>query len=336
VIDVSHLTKRYGAHLAVDDLSFRIERGEVAGFLGPNGAGKSTTLRMIVGFLGMTAGKVEIAGFDVVEQGDEARRRIGYMPENVPLYPEMRVVEYLEHRAELKRVPRATRRAYVLEAMEKARVTDVATRLIGTLSKGYRQRVGLADALVAKPPIVVLDEPTSGLDPNQIRDVRRVLAELAREHTVLLSTHILREVEATCSRAVVIAKGRLVAEGSIDALRRMRTGRTLEILVRGAPDVELLRGAAPAVASIEVAEAGDENKTLRIAFAEEADDASRGEATEALVAACVRQGLGVREAKRPTTSLEDVFSALTQSAGAGDASDSANPLGRRELSRGAP
>ena len=167
MIRVSHLTKRYGAHVAVDDVSFEVGKGEVVGFLGPNGAGKSTTLRILAGFLGPTSGAVSIDDHDVVTDSFEARRRIGYLPETVPLYPEMRVVEYLHFRAELKRVPRAPRRVLVEEAMRRAAVLEVAHRRIAHLSKGYRQRVGLADAIVARPPIVVLDEPTSGLDPNQ-------------------------------------------------------------------------------------------------------------------------------------------------------------------------
>ena len=190
-IAVSHLVKRYGAELAVDDVSFEVGKGEVVGFLGPNGAGKSTTLRILAGFLGPTSGKVTVAGHDVVDEPLEARRSIGYMPEGVPLYPEMRVVEYLRFRAELKRVPRTARATWVDDAMRRAGVVDVAHRQIGHLSKGYRQRVGLADAIVAKPPIVVLDEPTAGLDPNQIRQARTLVRELGREHTVVLSTHIL-------------------------------------------------------------------------------------------------------------------------------------------------
>ena len=198
MVSVQHLVKRYGARLAVDDLSFTVPKGEVVGFLGPNGAGKSTTLRILAGFLGATSGQVSVDGHDVKDDSFEARRLLGYMPEAVPLYLEMRVAEYLAFRAELKGVARGARRASVDAAMEKANVTDVANVLIGSLSKGYRQRVGLADALVAKPPLLILDEPTAGLDPNQIVEVRDVISALGKEHTVLLSTHILSEVEASC------------------------------------------------------------------------------------------------------------------------------------------
>ena len=236
MISVQKLVKRYGKKLAVDDLSFEVDRGEVVGFLGPNGAGKSTTLRILAGFLGMSSGTVTVAGHDIKDQSFEARQKIGYMPEAVPLYTEMRVAEYLAFRAELKRVARSERRSAVDEAMQKANVDDVANVLIGNLSKGYRQRVGLADALVARPPLLVLDEPTAGLDPNQIREVRDVIKELGREHTVLLSTHILSEVEASCSRVVVIAKGKLVAEGTMEDLAKKRRAAGLVIVVRGDRD----------------------------------------------------------------------------------------------------
>jgi ABC-2 type transport system ATP-binding protein len=238
MITVEGLYKSYsGSTFAVRDVSFRVKKGEIVGFLGPNGAGKSTTLRVVAGFLGATAGKVTLAGHDIVEAPYEARAQVGYMPEAVPLYPEMRVREYLAFRAELKRVPRKQRRDAVDSAMRRARVHGVADKLIGHLSKGYRQRVGLADALVADPPILVLDEPTAGLDPNQIREVRALVRELGKEHAVLVSTHILPEVEATCDRALVISKGALVAEGTIEELRKSSRSRGVRITVSGTGDV---------------------------------------------------------------------------------------------------
>src|SRR4051812_27468502 len=241
MISVQKLVKRYGsgpgARVAVDNLSFEVDKGEVVGFLGPNGAGKSTTLRIVSGFLGMTSGTVSVAGHDIRDESFEARQKIGYMPEAVPLYPEMRVAEYLAFRAELKRVPRSDRASFVDDAMAKANVDEVANVLIGSLSKGYRQRVGLADALVARPPLLILDEPTAGLDPNQIREVRDVIRALGKEHTVLLSTHILSEVEASCSRVIVIAKGKLVAEGTMADLARKRRAAGLLLVVRGEVDV---------------------------------------------------------------------------------------------------
>lgn len=232
VIVVERLSKHYGARAAVREVSFRINSREVVGFLGPNGAGKTTTLRMIAGYLGPTAGYVSVGGVDVLEQPIEARRKLGYMPEQCPLYPEMRVSEYLRFRAALKGVDRAKRRSFVGRALELAQLTERADSIIGHLSKGYKQRVGLADALLAQPAVLILDEPTSGLDPNQIRDVRQVIATLKQEHTVLLSTHILREVEATCDRVLVIHQGRLVADNTMAELSLRRQTQTFELVVR--------------------------------------------------------------------------------------------------------
>ncbi len=232
MISVTRLTKKYGARVAVSDLSFEVGQGEVVGFLGPNGAGKSTTLRIIAGYLGPTAGCVSVAGFDVVDEPLRARQRLGYMPENSPCYPEMRVWEYLRFRAELKCVAAKQRTAAVARAMDLANLTHRRDSLIGRLSKGYHQRLGLADALVADPPLLILDEPTSGLDPNQIREVRQVIRQLAQHHTVLLSTHILAEVEVSCDRAIVVHEGKLVAEGSLDELRGLGQAKEGSLLVR--------------------------------------------------------------------------------------------------------
>ncbi|MDB4946782.1 MAG: ABC-type multidrug transport system, ATPase component [Labilithrix sp.] len=315
MITVRNLVKRYGSgagsRLAVDDLSFSVDKGEVVGFLGPNGAGKSTTLRILAGFLGLTSGTVTVAGHDLREHGFEARQKIGYMPEAVPLYPEMRVAEYLTFRAELKRVPRRDRRAFVDDAMEKASVGDVANVLIGSLSKGYRQRVGLADALVARPPLLVLDEPTAGLDPNQIREVRDVIRELGREHTVLLSTHILSEVEASCSRVVVIARGKLVAEGTMAELSRKRRAAGLDLVVRGDRERALgLVRASAAVADATASDAGD-GHLLACRWAKDVDAAG---AAESLVSALVGAGIFVREVRPTRSSLEELFAELTQPA----------------------
>ena len=314
MVIVSSLTKRYGAHLAVDDISFHVGKGQVVGFLGPNGAGKTTTLRILAGFLGMTRGSVQVAGHDIETDSFEARKSIGYMPEAVPLYPEMRVVEYLAFRAELKRVARASRRAFVDEAMQKANVVDVATQLIGTLSKGYRQRVGLADALVANPPILILDEPTAGLDPNQIRDVRAVIRELAPAHTVLLSTHILSEVEASCSRVMLIAKGKLVAEGATDEIRGLRRATGIELSIRGdvAKAAQTLR-ALPVFADVTSSPAhADDLATLRCTWEDGAAPVDAALAAEDAVAALVGAGIRVREVRAIGGSLEEVFAALTR------------------------
>jgi len=314
MVSISHLVKRYVAHLAVDDLSFDVGKGEVVGFLGPNGAGKSTTLRILSGFLGMTSGTVKIDGHDIEDDSYEARKRIGYMPEAVPLYPEMRVAEYLTFRAELKAVKRSERRSAVDAAMEKANVTDVANVVIGNLSKGYRQRVGLADALVAKPPILILDEPTAGLDPNKIREVRDVITALGSEHTVLLSTHILSEVEATCGRVVVIAKGKLVAEGATKDIQRMRRANALDVTARGESDAitKALKG-IDAVAKVKRTDAGDA-ATYRCVWTKKLADAEIAAATERIVAAVVGAGGHVREVRPVGSSLEEVFRELTRGA----------------------
>ncbi len=321
MISVQNLVKRYGtgagSRLAVDDLSFEVDKGEVVGFLGPNGAGKSTTLRILAGFLGLTSGKVSVAGHDLRAESFEARQKIGYMPEAVPLYPEMRVAEYLAFRAELKRVPRKDRRPFVDDAMKKANVDDVANVLIGSLSKGYRQRVGLADALVARPPLLILDEPTAGLDPNQIREVRDVIRELGKEHTVLLSTHILSEVEASCSRVVVIAKGKLVAEGTMDDLSRKRRAAGLAIVVRGDQANALrIAGAASGVDHALVDTSDAETCTLRCTWEKAIDDAGAARATEGIVAALIAAGVHVREVRPLRSSLEELFAELTGGAAA--------------------
>jgi ABC-2 type transport system ATP-binding protein len=312
LITVSHLTKRYGAQLAVSDVSFEVSTGDVLGFLGPNGAGKSTTLRILAGFLGPTSGQVTIAGHDVVTRSFEARASIGYMPESVPLYPEMRVVEYLRFRAELKRVPRSKRRAHVDSAMRKAGVVDVAHKRIGHLSKGYRQRVGLADAIVANPPIVVLDEPTAGLDPNQIRETRALVRELGRDHTVVLSTHILSEVEACATRVLLIHRGKLVAEGPTANIRAMRGSSAVEIVVRGeqATAEKTLR-AERAIAEVSVVHSAGDVTRLRARFAPAIGKSESIDATERGVAALVEKGLGVHEVHPDGGSLEDVFASLT-------------------------
>lgn len=314
MISVQHLEKRYGSKLAVDDLSFEVDKGEVVGFLGPNGAGKSTTLRVIAGFLGATRGTVKVAGFDIVKDSFAARQRLGYMPEAVPLYPEMRVAEYLRFRAELKLVPAGERKGAVGDAMTKANVRDVANVVIGHLSKGYRQRVGLADALVSRPPLLVLDEPTAGLDPNQIREVREVIRELGREHTVFLSTHILSEVEASCSRVVVIARGKLVAEGTMDDLARKRRSAGLRLVVRG--DVAAAKVALGAIDGIAKVKAEDEGEVtaLRCSWQKKLEDAQIARITEDAVAALVGKGIAIREATPIKSSLEELFGELTGAA----------------------
>jgi ABC-2 type transport system ATP-binding protein len=219
VIHVEHLTKYYGDYPAVRDVSFDVQRGQIVGFLGPNGAGKTTTMRILAGFLTATSGRATIDGIDVFWKPEEARRRIGYMPENCPLYPEMRVTEYLHFRAGIKGLHGRQARLRLDHVLGRAWLTDVRSQLIGTLSKGYRQRVGLADTLLADPPVLILDEPTAGLDPTQIRETRKLIGELGQQHTILLSTHILPEVEMTCSHVILINKGQVSAAGPLKELR---------------------------------------------------------------------------------------------------------------------
>jgi ABC-2 type transport system ATP-binding protein len=311
MIEVEHLTKDYGTVVAVRDVSFRVGEGEVVGFLGPNGAGKSTTLRILSGFLGATAGRVTVAGFDVFTHSLEAREKLGYMPEAAPLYPELRVREYLGFRAELKRVPRRERARAVDRSLELASVKDVAETPIGHLSKGYRQRVALADALVASPPLLILDEPTAGLDPNQIVDVRRLVRELGKTHTILLSTHILPEVEAVCDRALVIAGGKLVAEGTLAELTASRRGRGVELTVRGEREasvavVATLDGVAQAKAF-----AVDDAPALARLEVDVAEGTAPEDAAERVVAALVGAGIGVQSVRATKASLEEVFHELT-------------------------
>jgi ABC-2 type transport system ATP-binding protein len=211
MIKVENLTKRYAGHTAIQDLTFEVGKGEIMGFLGPNGAGKSTTMRILASFMPPTSGSVTIAGYDIFRQSLQAREHLGYMPENVPLYNDMRVTEYLNYRAALKGVPHRRIPERVGDVKELCGVKDVEKKLIGALSKGYRQRVGLADALLHEPDLLILDEPTIGLDPNQIRQVRELIKNLGKQHTILLSTHILPEVEMTCTRVIIIHKGRIEA-----------------------------------------------------------------------------------------------------------------------------
>ena len=238
MISVNELTKRYGPFLAVDRVSFEIARGEVVGFLGPNGAGKTTTIRVLTGYHPASSGRAVLAGHDVGEASLQVRRHIGYLPQEVPIYPDLRVIEYLRYRAALKGVPKKQRELAVARAMDKAGIADVGRKLVGKVSHGYRQRVGLADALVANPPILILDEPTSGLDPNQRLRIKQVVRELAPEHTILFSSHILAEVQEVSSRVLIIHRGRLRADGAPGELvKKGQGGRgSLCIAVRGSAE----------------------------------------------------------------------------------------------------
>ncbi len=318
MIEVQHLTKRYGDRTAVDDVSFRVQKGEIVGFLGPNGAGKSTTLRMLTGFLAASAGAVRIDGVDMFERPLEAKQRIGYMPEACPLYPEMRVNEYLAYRAELKGVASRQIPERIAIALNQASVSEVSDRIIGQLSKGTRQRVGLADALVADPPILVLDEPTAGLDPNQIRQVRDLIRGFAGKKTVLVSTHILPEVEATCQRVVIIHRGKVVREGTPEDLRgAVDSARRLMLKSkskRAALEPVLLGVAGVLAIESEEAEAGLTRVVVRVA-----EDPEVG---ERIFEAVAKAGLTLRHLQPLTSaSLEDVFGKLTTTDAAAAADD---------------
>ncbi len=226
MIEVSHLTKKYGGHLAVDDVSFTVEDGQVYGLLGPNGAGKSTIMNILTGYLSATSGQVTVAGHPLPEEADEAKACVGYLPEQPPLYPEMTVGEYLNFVAELKKVPRAQRKEQVLRAARRTGLEKVLPRLIRSLSKGYKQRVGIAQALLGSPKIIILDEPTVGLDPAQVIEMRKLIRELGKAHTVILSSHILSEVQAVCQQVLILSKGKLAASGTLQELTA--DGRSLE------------------------------------------------------------------------------------------------------------
>lgn len=234
MVEVSHLTKWYGNHLAVSNLSFTVEKGQIYGFLGTNGAGKSSTMNMMTGCLAASSGDVRIGGFDIFEEADQAKKLIGYLPEQPPLYPDRTPLEYLRFVAEAKRVPKAEQKIQIANVMEKAGITGMSQRLIKNLSKGYKQRVGIAQALLGNPEVIILDEPTVGLDPKQIMEIRNLILELGKEHTVILSSHILSEVQAVCSTVLIISKGKLVACDTPDNLEKLFAGKTaVELTVEG-------------------------------------------------------------------------------------------------------
>ena len=306
MIKVENLTKRYAGFAAIQDLSFEVEKGEIVGFLGPNGAGKSTTMRILSSYMPATSGTARIAGYDVFSESMQARRHLGYMPENVPLYTDMRVDEYLRYRASLKEITGSRQRERVGDVKDLCHLREVETRIIGTLSKGYRQRVGLADALLHSPDLLILDEPTIGLDPNQIRQVRDLIRTLAKHHTILLSTHILPEVEMTCSRVVILNKGRIEAADTPENLiRSMRTAGGIRLEAQtGADDGQALLAALPGVKEVTVEAEGDWNVfTLRT-------DA-HADPRKALWELARDRHWTVRELSRRRATLEDVFVEMT-------------------------
>ncbi len=307
MIRVTELTKRYGSFLAVDRISFEVARGQIVGFLGPNGAGKTTTIRVLTGFHPATSGQCELAGHDVGKDSLAVRRHLGYLPQEVPIYPDMRVLEYLRYRAALKGVAAKERTLAVSRAMDKAGISDVGRKLCGAVSHGYRQRVGLADALVANPPILILDEPTSGLDPNQRRRIKQVVRDLANEHTVLFSSHILGEVQEVSSRILIIHRGTLCADGSPDSLVAQGQMRTLRLSVLGTPAV--VAAALVGVPGLDLTcLVAQSNGLTSAAFSLPRDV----EPTAQLAQCLARAALPVHELRIELPTLEEYFHTITE------------------------
>jgi len=307
VIEVQHLTKRYGPVTAVDDVSFTVERGEILGFLGPNGAGKTTTMRVLTGYMPPSEGKAVVAGYDVFEQPIEAKRRTGYLPETPPLYPDMTVAEYLAFVARIKGVPRANRKARIDEMMQKTRIADMANRHCSKLSKGYRQRVGLAQALLHNPEVLILDEPTAGLDPKQIIETRQLIKALAGDHTIILSTHILPEVSQTCQRVVIINRGKVVAVDTPENLTsRLRGSETmyLQIDANGA-DAAAVLSKVSGVTRVAVSD----TKACVVGY--EIDSEKGRDVRRELASAVVGRGWGLLEMRPMRMSLEEICLSLT-------------------------
>jgi ABC-2 type transport system ATP-binding protein len=311
VIRVEHLTKNYGPRTAVTDVTFDVAKGEVLGFLGPNGAGKTTTMRILTGYLPPSGGRAEVAGFDVASQSLQARANIGYLPETVPLYSDMSVRSYLDFMGKIKGIKE--RRREVERALEKARIAHRANDQIGKLSKGLRQRVGLAQAILGDPPVLILDEPTSGLDPKQIIETRNLIKSLGGEHTVILSTHILPEVAATCSRIVIISNGRVVAEDTPENLdRRLKGAESISVIVRGPREqvTKALKG-IPHVINVQADGDGHGPKGGLTNYTVQSEVGA--DIREALASAVVGGGYGLMELRPAHLSLEEIFLQLTTS-----------------------
>jgi ABC-2 type transport system ATP-binding protein len=318
LIEVQHLTKAFGAVRAVDDVSFTVQKGEILGFLGPNGAGKTTTMRVLTGYLPATSGTAKIAGYDVQDSSLEVRRRIGYLPENPPLYPDMSVASYLDFVARIKGVAKAERAARVDAALEMANITDKRKELIKRLSKGYKQRVGLAQALVHNPDVIILDEPTIGLDPKQIIEVRHLIKSLAGSHTIILSTHILPEVSMTCDRVVIIHKGRIVAVDTTAGLTaQLRGGEKvqLEVQVPAGKDESALRNLIAGMAGVRSVQTQSADSGGR--FRAEIECEKGRDVRSEMAAKIVTHGYELFELRSVRLSLEDIFLQLTTEEAAG-------------------
>lgn len=303
MIEISNLVKKYGNHVAVDDISFTVEPGRIYGFLGPNGAGKSTTMNMITGYLGVTSGSITINGHDILSEPEEAKKCIGYLPEIPPLYVDMTVTEYLQFVAELKKIPKAERTEAIEKAMEMTKLMDVSGRMIKNLSKGYKQRVGLAQAVLGFPEIIILDEPTVGLDPVQIIEIRDLIIELGKEHTVILSSHILSEIQEVCDYVFIISKGKLVASDYTDNLLGVMSGsQEIKMLVKGAK--EEVEEVLLKIAQVESVSFEDEQVVVH---------AKKGcDIRENIFYELAEHRMPILQMNTITKSLEDVFIELTQ------------------------
>ena len=306
VIEINNLVKKYGDHVAVDDLSLTVEPGKIYGFLGPNGAGKSTTMNIITGYLGATSGEVKINGHDIFKKPEEAKKCIGYLPEIPPLYVDMTVREYLDFVAELKKLEKSLRKRYVEEAMETTGITDVANRMIRNLSKGYRQRVGFAQAILGYPEIIILDEPTVGLDPKQIIEIRELIKKLGEKHTVILSSHILTEISAVCDHVFIISKGKLVASDATENLVSLMSGaQEIEVTVR--TDVANAQKELAAISEISKVEVKNEDAGELVVYAKKGADVR-----EDVFRTLAEKHFAVLEMHTIEKSLEDVFLEITQ------------------------
>lgn len=312
MIEINHLVKKYGSHVAVDDLSLTVEPGKIYGFLGPNGAGKSTTMNIITGYLAATSGEVKINGFDVLKQPEEAKKCVGYLPELPPLYMDMTVKEYLDFVAELKKIEKSLRAGYVKEVMEITKTEEVSGRLIRNLSKGYRQRVGFTQAVLGYPEILILDEPTVGLDPKQIIEIRDLIKELGKKHTIILSSHILSEISAVCDHVFIISHGKLVASDSTEnLLERMTGAQEIELLVKAEEDTA--ETAIREIAQVERCEKTEskEDGAVQLLVTAKKD----ADVREAIYHTCVEHHMPILEMKAASKSLEDVFLELTSQEG---------------------
>ncbi len=319
MIEVKNLVKDYGGHLAVDHLNFTIEDGRIYGFLGPNGAGKSTTMNIITGYIGATEGDVWINGHNILEDPEEAKRCIGYLPELPPLYVDMTVKEQLDFAAELKKIPKKDREEEVLKVMSLAKLTDVSGRLIRNLSKGYRQRVGLAQAVLGFPPVIILDEPTVGLDPKQIIEIRDTIRELGQRHTVILSSHILSEVSAVCDHVLIIDRGRLIASDTPENLeRQMADASGMELLVKGEEEeIREILDTIPQTADVSIKESG-EALVKKVTFRMAGTGEDGADIREIIFFAFADNRLPILSMHVNKASLEEVFLELTADAESAD------------------